>query len=137
MVTRLVPELKLNQNQKVSVCVRCLSEERPKPGLFPRVTGATFPQCGLDQLSEISPSCRDALELWPSVTSPTGIVGREPRFVCPVSVVVSVLRNILLIDNLCLSPFEIWNFVAYIFICHKCYISWDILCLNVYVVCYV
>lgn len=38
----------------------------------------------------IFPSGRDTLERRPSVTSPTRIVGREPRPVCPAPVVVSV-----------------------------------------------
>lgn len=38
---------------------------------------------GPNHLFKISPSWRD--ELWPSVTSPTKIVGSESQFVCPVS----------------------------------------------------
>lgn len=94
MVTRPVPELKLNQNQKISVCV-CSVCERPKPGLFPRgrrclISIPRGEKCGLDQLSEISPSCRDALELWPSVTSLDRDRGKGasvclPRLCCRVS----------------------------------------------------
>lgn len=76
----------------------CSVCERPEPGLFLRgVAGATFPsrrgggkKCGLDQLSEISPSRRDALELWPSATSPDRDRGKGasvclPRLCCRVS----------------------------------------------------
>lgn len=90
MVIRLAPQLKLNQIklEDVGVCepVCYLSEERSElvelDIFFPHISKTHVGE--VRTRSRISPSCRDALELWPSRTSLTGIVGRELRFVCPV-----------------------------------------------------
>lgn len=90
MVIRLAPELKLNQIklEDVGVCepVCCLSERSELVELdifFPHISKTLVGEARTR--SRILPPCRDALELWPSRTSLTGIVGRELRFVCPVS----------------------------------------------------
>lgn len=126
MVTRPVPELKLNQNQKISVCVRVWTPQTwiISEGRQCHISIPPGEKCGLDQLSEISPSCRDALELWPSVTSPDRDRGKGASVCLPcLCCRVSAEKHFFSSTTSACPLLKLGIFSACVVAFHKCHFS--------------